>query len=258
MGSLTNFSENELVDHLLGVGAYTAPTTVYLALSTADPTDDASGLAEPGYTGYARKAITFGAASGRTITQSATVNFDPCTAGSATVTHWALMDASTVGNALAYGALDVSKNIVSGNTPSVSSGEVVVEFTAGGGLSNYAAGKLLDLMFRNQAFSSPTPRAALFTTVCSDSAAGTEVTGGSYARVSVTFSAASGGVTSNSGAVTFPTPTASWGTVVAMALMDAASAGNMLAYDNTSVVDQLVGIGDTVTFPIGDIDFSMS
>lgn len=99
------------------------PATVYL-LKHGRSVDTAAGLAEPGYTGYARKAITFGAAAAGRVTQSATVTFDQCTAGSATVTHWALFDASTAGNMLAHGALAASKSIVAGNTPSVASGQV--------------------------------------------------------------------------------------------------------------------------------------
>ena len=59
MGSIADYLENELSDHVMGVGAYTPPATVYLGLSTADPTDDASGLAEPSGNGYARESIAF-------------------------------------------------------------------------------------------------------------------------------------------------------------------------------------------------------
>jgi len=67
MGSLSNYSENELLDHLLGTGEYTPPATVYLGYSTADPTDDGSGLAEPSSGNYSRKAVTFNAAASRAL-----------------------------------------------------------------------------------------------------------------------------------------------------------------------------------------------
>jgi hypothetical protein len=84
---------------------------------------------------------------------------------------------------------------------------------------------------------------ALFTANPSDTGGGTEVSGGSYARVALTLSlanmagtqaaasttASSGtsGTTSNNNTITFPSPTANWGTVTGMALMDAATGGNM-------------------------------
>jgi hypothetical protein len=85
---------------------------------------------------------------------------------------------------------------------------------------------------------------ALATTSGSAAACGTEVTGGAYARVSVTSSlanwagtqgatttvASSGtsGQTSNNATITFPAPTANWGTVVEFCMFDASSGGNLL------------------------------
>lgn len=85
---------------------------------------------------------------------------------------------------------------------------------------------------------------ALYTATPSDAGGGTEVTGGSYARValtlslanlagtqsaaSTTYSTGTGGTTSNNGAITFPAPTANWGTVTAMGVFDQATGGNLL------------------------------
>lgn len=84
----------------------------------------------------------------------------------------------------------------------------------------------------------PTVYAALFTAVGTDSGAGfTEVTGGSYARVATAAAdwnaptGANPSYTTNANAITFPTSTASWGTVLAIGLYDAATGGNLLAWD---------------------------
>lgn len=108
------------------------------------------------------------------------------------------------------------------------------------GFSNYLELKVLDLIFGSTAYSVPgTLYAALFTVApADDGTGGTEVTGGSYARVSITnnttnFPNASGGnpsTKSNGTAITFPTATADWGTVVAMGFYDASSAGNLIAW----------------------------
>ena len=65
MGSFSNYLEDELVDHICNA-AYTPPAAVYVALATADPTDAGTGasMSEVANTnGYARTAITFGAAA---------------------------------------------------------------------------------------------------------------------------------------------------------------------------------------------------
>ena len=70
---------------------------------------------------------------------------------------------------------------------------------------------------------------ALITNVTS-SEAGTfnEVTGGSYLRVTGTFSAPNDGVISSSVDITFAQATAEWGTVSHFAAMDSGSGGNAL------------------------------
>ncbi|MBZ0250903.1 MAG: hypothetical protein K8F93_14710 [Burkholderiales bacterium] len=122
---------------------------------------------------------------------------------------------------------------------------LVSPFAGATAFTDYLENKLVDWLVRGQAFTAPaTVYVGLLTGACSDSAAGTEVTGGSYARVAVTSSLANwagtqsagsttastgtGGTTSNNGAITFPAPTANWGVVTHFALYDAASSGNQL------------------------------
>ena len=111
-------------------------------------------------------------------------------------------------------------------------------------MSDYLENKLVDFLFRAQTFTPPaTLYVALYTANPTDSSAGTEVTGGSYARVAVasslanwagtqsagstTASSGTNGTTSNNNAITFPAPTANWGSVTGTAIMDASTAGNM-------------------------------
>jgi len=116
-----------------------------------------------------------------------------------------------------------------------------------GAKSDYLENKLIDHIFRGQAYTPPaTIHVALLTAAPNDAGGGTEVTGGSYARVAVTASLANfagtqsagstvassgtGGTTSNNGAITFPAPTANWGSVTHWGIYDAASGGNLLYY----------------------------
>jgi len=123
--------------------------------------------------------------------------------------------------------------------------------------TDFAENKIIDWLFRGQAIGITGASAAagtgptslyigLFTTNPTDSTAGTEVSGGSYARVTVASSlanwagtqaaastvASSGtsGTTSNNGTVTFPAPTANWGVVTGFGIFDASTAGNLLVY----------------------------
>lgn len=272
MGSLSNYGEQALINHLCGT-AFTPPAAIYLALATADPGEAATGasMSEVANSGsYARVAITFGAAATRRVTQNAAVNFAQLTGSLGTATHWAIVDSATygAGNVLASGAFGTGKSLVSGNSPSVASGENYVEISASGGgagFTNTLVHNLLNLMFRNVAYSQPATYLGATTTTSSDSAAGTEVSGGSYARVLVNkasgsspaWATVSGGATSLANAVSLPAATASWGTLVSSAIYDAASAGNMLVYDNNTA-DQAVASGDTWQWAAGEWDLSLS
>lgn len=123
--------------------------------------------------------------------------------------------------------------------------------------SNYLENKLIDWFLRNQTFTPPaTVYVALFTAAPSDSGGGTEVSGGSYARVAVssslanwagtqsagstTASTGTGGQTSNNNAITFPTPSANWGSVTHFGIFDASTSGNLLfhaALDNAKTIN---------------------
>lgn len=92
----------------------------------------------------------------------------------------------------------------------------------------------------------------LFTVAPTDSTSGTEVSGGSYARQAINFAAASGGSATQSGVVTFPQATGSWGTVVAWGIFDASSAGN-LRYWGDVTPNKAVDSGDTASFADGEI-----
>jgi hypothetical protein len=126
--------------------------------------------------------------------------------------------------------------------------------------STYLENKIIDHILRNQSFTPPaTVYVALFT-ADNGLEGGTitgEVSGGSYARQSVTLSAASDGESSNTADITFPTATADWGTVTHVALMDAASAGNVLMHSALDA-SKTVNNGDTFKINAGDLDITVT
>lgn len=122
-----------------------------------------------------------------------------------------------------------------------------------GSKSDYAENKVLELLVGKTAFTKPTAYVALYTAAPSDSGGGTEVTGGSYARVATAgtdWNAAASGFISNVNDLLFPTPTAAWGTVVAFALYDASSGGNELSW-GLLTNNKTIGISDPTKFPGG-------
>jgi hypothetical protein len=128
MGSFSDYWEDEILDHVFGKGVYTPPT-IYVALSTADPTDDGSGLAEPSGNGYARVATSgadWDAASGGALDNANAITFPEASGSWGTITHFALYDAATNGNMLAHGALDSSEAISSGEVPRFPAGDLDV------------------------------------------------------------------------------------------------------------------------------------
>jgi hypothetical protein len=127
-GSFSNYLELEILDHVFGKGSYTPPT-IYVGLSTADPTESGSGIAEPSGNAYARVATTgatWTTASGGAISNAADITFPEATGSWGTITHFFLSDAATNGNVLAYGALGTSKAIGSGDTAKFATGDLDV------------------------------------------------------------------------------------------------------------------------------------
>lgn len=123
-------------------------------------------------------------------------------------------------------------------------------------LTNTAENKMLDALVGTASYSADTPiKLALVTANGNDATAGTEVSGGSYARQNITFSAASSGSISNDAVETFTNmPTC---TVVGIELWDSAGTPSRLAYGSLTASKSLTS-GDTLEFAIGSITLSLS
>ena len=128
MGSFSNYWENKILDHIFGKANYNPPT-IYVGLSTTDPTDDGSGLSEPGGSGYARVQTSAGdwsAASAGALSNANAITFGQATGNWGTATHFALFDAATAGNILTHGSLSQAKTIGSADTARFAAGDLVV------------------------------------------------------------------------------------------------------------------------------------
>ena len=128
--SKSDFLELELLDHVLGGAAYSAPATVYVGLHTSNPGEDDSGTEVTGGS-YARVAVTnnatnWPAAAAGAKSNGTAITFPQATASWGTVTHFGIYDAATDGNLLYYGALGASNAVDTGDTPSFPAGDLDV------------------------------------------------------------------------------------------------------------------------------------
>jgi hypothetical protein len=132
-GSFSDFLELELLDHVFGNAAYTAPATLYVSLFTATPSDTGGGTEATGGS-YARVAVTnnatnWPAAAAGAKANGTAITFPTASASWGVVTQFGIHDASTAGNLLVWGDLTASKTIDSGDTASFAVGELDITLT---------------------------------------------------------------------------------------------------------------------------------
>ena len=257
-GQMTDFMENKLAD-FFRAQTLTPPSNWYLALGSAASD---SGFTELSGSGYARVAILASLlnfagtqAPGSTTTSTGTSHAssnngaaswgDPGAAWG-TANFIGLFDASSSGNCWMY--FPIPAIVITTGSPNpveILAGALLIALGVTGGCADYLANKLIDKIFRAQSFSWPaTLYLGLYTAAPSNAGGGTEVSAAGYARValvpsltsicgtqsagSVLASSGTGGEISNNATLTFPAPTADWGTVTHGGIFDAASSGNLL------------------------------
>ena len=125
MAEFTNYLENKLLDHVLNNASFTSPTTVYVGLFTAAPTDTTSGTEVSGGS-YARQVLSVSTASSGVVTSDADITFPQATGSWGTIVALGIHDALSSGNLLMYTDLTTSKTIETGDILKVSSGSLTV------------------------------------------------------------------------------------------------------------------------------------
>jgi len=146
MAAMSDYLENKLIDHIFRGVSFTAPSNLYVALLTANPTDaNTSGGNELGTTtpnNYARVNIaanttnwastggattttnpsagTSGTTSNNGVVQFNTPSgnwFNGAGPSASTITYFGIYDSATIGggNLLFYGALTNSKTVNNGD-----------------------------------------------------------------------------------------------------------------------------------------------
>jgi hypothetical protein len=123
-------------------------------------------------------------------------------------------------------------------------------------LTNAFETETLEWLFTTTGVTRPTAwYVGLYTVAPTDSGGGTEVSGFDYARVSVTLSV-TGDTATNGSALEWATATGTWGTVVAVGIFDAVSAGNLIAYGNLTT-SKTITTGDVFRISTGNLDITL-
>ena len=123
-------------------------------------------------------------------------------------------------------------------------------------LSNTYETDTLEWLFTNTAVTRPTAwYLGLFTSDPTDAETGTEVSGGAYVREAATFSV-TGDTATTTAAVEWPVATASWGTITHVAVHDAVTGGNIIAYAALDA-SKTINTDDVFRIPAGDLDITI-
>lgn len=128
MGSFSDYWENKLLDYIFGKGSLTPPV-IYLGLTTTEPGEDGTGLAEPSGNAYQRvqtSASDWNISAGGSLDNIGDIIFPVATGNWGMITHFVLFDTVTDGNMLAYGTLSPAKIVGSGVIAKFAAGDLTI------------------------------------------------------------------------------------------------------------------------------------
>ena len=125
MSGFSDYLEDKVLNHVFAGSAFTAPSTLHVALYTVAPSDTGGGTEVSGGA-YARQtgAFTVSGTNPTTATNSAAIEYPTATANYGTVVAVGILDASSSGNLLAYSTLDASKVVSSGDVFRFNAGDL--------------------------------------------------------------------------------------------------------------------------------------
>jgi len=152
---MSDFLEPQFLNHLLGISSFSAPSVLYLGLSTTSGGgfgDDGTGTESS----LARQSISFSAASNTSISSSAAaaIEFPRLTGSAETIYGWGVFDAATAGNLLYHGSFPASSiSLSTGDSFTVPAGSVSIGVS--GALQPYAFKAWSNHCLRNTSWTMP-------------------------------------------------------------------------------------------------------
>jgi hypothetical protein len=128
MCSFSNYMESNILNHIFGKSNYCL-SNIYVGLLSVEPNENGTSVSEPDCPSYTRvetNASSWDQALEGMIRNVENITFSIACENWGTVTHFALFDAFSRGNILAYGKLSPSITICSGNTPRFAPGDLMI------------------------------------------------------------------------------------------------------------------------------------
>lgn len=262
----SNYFENLMMSLLMGGTGIPAPLNLYLALFASNPGESGSAGTEISYTGYERMPITFDrpavSGSGLAIENNTVITFTEAPASSGTVQYVGIFDQVNGGNMWLYGPLTTPLNIQAGVSPVFQVG--ALKWTWSGNLSSYYRGAIMNVLSERTSLPAFIPYIGLYNG--DPLTSGQELSGSQYARMRLSMQESeiqpeSGALRyENSNEITSPTAgTGGWGTLTHIAILDAASGGNVFAGTAlTNNASYSITYGSVVGFHPGDLTFSIN
>ncbi len=127
--SKSNYWKTAAINAALRGQNFTAPTALYIALYTSNPTASDTGQEVSGG-GYTRQPVTFAAPtiSGdqAKTSNTADINFPVATADWGTITHIGIRDAAAGGNLIYYGPVNSPRTILANDRVRFLAGSIQV------------------------------------------------------------------------------------------------------------------------------------
>ncbi len=250
MSSLSNYLEEKLLKHVLGIESFSSPAKIYLGLSSTVPLEDGSNWTEISGGGYQRQPLAFNGAEkkdsspfGAKIASATAAHFGPGPSPSGwsyMTLAYGLFDAASGGNLLAFCSSMGGLSVAAGKYAYLAPGGLQIDLDCDACWTTYSLKSLLDRSFANGSFSSPSVYVALSTSsalsVTQEEATGiNELSGGNYSRKQITAGnwgsvaqVSDKAQVSNDENVDFAQATADWSAIQGGGLATASSGGKML------------------------------
>lgn len=236
---------NGIIGHITGQAELSAPSSTVISIHSGDP--GATGANEHAYSGYARQAVTWNAASlGVPASNDGDITFPAAPAGGITISHIGIWDD---GGTFIMGIAIASRTFPEGTSPKLVDG--VVQVSATGDFSNYLKHRIVNHILGISAFTKPT---TVYLAVIDDEAA--EFSGGDYARSATAFDAPGGKEIVNAAEEDFGTASADLGTTDAFGIYDALTTGNLLVSGLWDTPAEVLN-GDGYKVPDGGITITI-
>lgn len=129
MSALSDYLENNMLDHLLqkGQATFASPTELYVGLHTANPTDAGGNeITTTDFPSYTRQSISFNPALSGNATSAVDVEWTYDGGTNSVITHIAIYDAATGGNMLWHGILDSNKTLANTDVLRIAAGSLTI------------------------------------------------------------------------------------------------------------------------------------